>query len=421
MKNKTTYGTIVPLIGGENIGVMNAMGGQLPEWVLSYKPFTANDEHFVNYIRSKGYSGEYTYLDEEGNENYVPKKVDVVNTVCPCAGLSSLNAHSNVNAGANDWMYLTANYVLGKVKPRVFWGENAPRLFTKAGSAVADKLAEIGKEHGYSLNLYYTESRLHGLSQKRPRTFYFFTDSETAPIFPWYRKPQESIEDILSQDPIKDDPMNITANQRSPYENPWLQYQLAATKTKTIAELQQTFASTQNLIVHSDGGYNKSLLDVADWMEENGYDKTGGRARAMQVKLDQGKGYWAHGITIPRGNEIPALIGALPHALLNPYTDNWITIRDCLRIMKMPDDFNLVGENARAKVNHICQNVPASTAEDMMKNVLLYLKGNVEFAPTSLVRQNNKKQDVQTEDGNQVSNTLELDAFFHLHSGDSSV
>jgi site-specific DNA-cytosine methylase len=416
MKNKTTYGTIVPLIGGENIGVMNAMEGQLPEWVLSYKPFTANDEHFIDYIRGKGYTGEYTYLDEEGNENYVPEKVDVVNTVCPCAGLSSLNVNSGVDYAANDWMYLTANYVLGKVKPRVFWGENAPRLFTKAGSAVADKLAEIAKEHGYSLNLYYTESRLHGLSQKRPRTFYFFTDSKTAPIFPWYRKPQESIEDILKQKPIKDDPMNVTANQNSPYDNSWLQYQLAATGTKTIAELQKTFTKTENLIVHSDGGYNKGLSDVADWMEANGHDKVGARARAMQEKLDQGKGYWAHGITIPRGNEIPALIGALPHSLLNPYTDNWITIRDCLRIMKMPDDFNLVGENVRSKVNHICQNVPASTAEDMMKNVLLYLEGHTEFAPTPRVRQNNKKQDVLTEDGNEVSNTLELDAFFDLHS-----
>lgn len=416
MKNKTTYGTIVPLIGGENIGIMNAMEGQLPEWVLSYKPFTANDEHFINYIRGKGYTGEYTYLDEEGNEDYIPEKVDVVNTVCPCAGLSSLNVHNSVDSATNDWMYLTANYVLGKVKPRVFWGENAPRLFTKAGTTVADKLAEIGKEHGYSLNLYYTESRLHGLSQIRPRTFYFFTDSETAPIFPWHRKPQEGIEEILKQKPIKDDPMDITANKRSPYENSWLQYHLAATGTKTIAELQKTFTKTENLIVNAEGGYNKGLLEVADWMEANGHDKTGARARAMQAKRDQGKGYWAHGITIPRGNQIPSLIGALPTSLLNPYTDNWITIRDCLRIMKMPDDFNLVGENPASKVNHICQNVPASTAEDMMKNVLLYLEGHVEFAPTSLVRQNNKNQDVKTEDGNQVSNTLELDAFFNLHS-----
>ena len=416
MKKKTTYGTIVPLIGGENIGIMNALDGQLPEWVLSYKPFAANDEHFIDYIRGKGYTGEYTYLDEEGKENYVPEKVDVVNTVCPCAGLSSLNVNSSVDAGANDWMYLTANYVLGKVKPRVFWGENAPRLFTKAGSPVADKLAEIGKKHGYSLNLYYTESRLHGLSQKRPRTFYFFTDSKTAPIFPWHRKTQESIEDILSQDPIKDDPMNITANQNSPYDNSWLQYQLAATGTKTIDELQKTFTKTQNLIVHSDGGYDKGLTDVADWMEANGHSKVGARARAMQTKLDQGKGYWAHGITIPKGNEIPSLIGAMPSALLNPYTDNWISIRDCLRIMKMPDDFKLVGENFRSKVNHICQNVPVSTAEDMMKGVLDYLEGRTDFAPTTRIRQNNKKQDVETEDGSEISNTLELDAFFNLHS-----
>jgi hypothetical protein len=132
----------------------------------------------------------------------------------------------------------------------------------------------------------------------------------------------------------------------------------------------------------------------------------------MQAKRDQGKGYWAHGITMPRGNQIPSLIGALPTSLLNPYTDDWITIRDCLRIMKMPDDFNLAGENPASKVNHICQNVPTTTAEDMMKNVLLYLEGRTDFAPTPLVRQNNKNQSVKTDDGNHVSNTLELDTFF---------
>lgn len=416
MKNKTTYGTIVPLIGGENIGVMNTLDGQLPEWVLSYKPFAANDEHFVDYIRGKGYTGEYTHLDEPGREGYIPEKVDVVNTVCPCAGLSSLNVNNSVDAAANDWMYLTANYVLGKVKPRVFWGENAPRLFTKKGAPVAKKLEEIGKKHGYSLNLYYTESSVHGLNQGRPRTFYFFTDSETAPIFPWHSRPQESIKDVLGKERIPNDLMDVTSASNSPYDDPWLQYHLAASGTKTIAELQKTFSKTKNLIVHSEGGYGKNLLEVAEWMEANGHDKAGKRARAMQAKRDQGLNYWGHGVTIPSGNQIPSLIGALPHALLNPYTDNWVTVRDCLRIMKMPDDFNLIGENPASKINHICQNVPATTAADMMANVLVYLEGNTEFSSTSLVRQNNKKQSVQTKDGSQVSNTLNLDVFFNLQS-----
>jgi hypothetical protein len=47
-----TYGSIVPLIGGENLGIMESMGGQLPEWMLSYSDFSENDEHLVQYLRT---------------------------------------------------------------------------------------------------------------------------------------------------------------------------------------------------------------------------------------------------------------------------------------------------------------------------------------------------------------------------------
>ena len=153
-----TYATIVPLIGGENFGIMQATNNQLPEYVLSYTPFAKNDAHFISHLREKeGWKGEYIFLDVEGNENYVPsKRVNVVNTVCPCAGLSSLSVSSSPDSAMNEWMYKTAEYVLGKVQPDMFWGENAPRLFTNAGKKVADQLYKIGRDNGYTLNLYYT-------------------------------------------------------------------------------------------------------------------------------------------------------------------------------------------------------------------------------------------------------------------------
>ena len=140
--------------------------------------------------------------------------------------------------------------------------------------------------------------------------------------------------------------------------------------------------------------------------------------------------------------------------MVNPFYKNHgpVNITEILRILRL-DDFKLstdqdisdvkdlvmakkneitflnskkyenVAKNTKASycitlknLNHICQNVPVSTAEDMMKGVLDYLEGRTDFAPTTRVRQNNKKQDVETEDGSEISNTLELDAFFNLHS-----
>ena len=107
--------------------------------------------------------------------------VDVINTVCPCAGLSSLNTSASSDAAANDWMLTSANYVLGTLKPQVFWGENAPRLASKMGEPVVENLRTIGREHGYAFSLYKTKSLIHGLGQVRDRSFYFFWKGDKIP------------------------------------------------------------------------------------------------------------------------------------------------------------------------------------------------------------------------------------------------
>ena len=42
------YSSIIPLIGGESIAIMNKLNGQLPEEVLSYTGFVDNDSHYIN-------------------------------------------------------------------------------------------------------------------------------------------------------------------------------------------------------------------------------------------------------------------------------------------------------------------------------------------------------------------------------------
>lgn len=406
---KITYAPIVPLIGGEPLGVMEALDGQLPEYVLSYSPFGNNDSHYINHLREKkDWKGEYVIIDDEQFQNYVPKQVDVVMSTCPCAGLSSLSTTSSADSAVNDWMYTTAEYVLDKVKPKVFWGENAPRLFSSSGKPVADKLFEIGKKYGYSMNLYFTESRLHGLSQKRARTFYFFTKSEKSPIFKYFNVPFTPVEKVLKAKTLKSDPMNIHTNPADPIENAWVAYAIHKTGAADVKDLFNKVDSSTNLIVKADRGFGENLNEVADWMDAQDkpeFSKIANRARSMQDKLDDNKGYWAHGVTIAKG-VIPSLIGAMPHALINPITGKYLTIRDCLRIMSMPDDFNLVGDSPRSKINHICQNVPVSTARDMMFNVVDFLNGSCDFVNGSYVKQNNKKQDYEILDNERTFQSL---------------
>ena len=72
--------------------------------------------------------------------------MDYINSICPCAGLSMLNTSTNPrfsrgsDAEKNKWMFESAQYVFEKIKPKVFWGENAPGLFTTIGQGVVDGL-----------------------------------------------------------------------------------------------------------------------------------------------------------------------------------------------------------------------------------------------------------------------------------------
>lgn len=414
-KKKYTYAAMVPLIGGEPLGVMEALGGQLPEYVLSYAPFGDNDSHYINYLRTKKkWKGDYAVLDTPEFENYVPEQVDVVMSTCPCAGLSSLSVTSGSDNPANEWMYTTARYVLGTVKPKVFWGENAPRLFSSVGKGVADKLYAIGREFGYSLNLYYTESHLHGSCQKRPRTFYFFTKTDTAPLFKNWRRDFTPVEDFLARPKIENDRMGVQINKADPMDNAWVAYAVHILGAKNVQDLNSKLEVTTNLITHADRKFGQNLMEVADWMDAQGredYSHIAKRARAMQDKLDDGKGYWAHGMTFAKGI-IPSLISALPISLINPLTGTFLTLRDCLRIMGMPDDFELVHENPTTKFNHICQNVPVGTARDMMDGIVEYLEGKTDFSSSSYIKQSNKN--LRHESVLPTDNTAELSVFFDM-------
>ena len=71
---------------------------------------------------------------------------------------------------------------------QVLWGENAPGLFTQIGEGVVNKLKQIGRTFGYSFSLIKTSTELHGIPQRRIRTFYFFWQSPTVPMLQYQKR-----------------------------------------------------------------------------------------------------------------------------------------------------------------------------------------------------------------------------------------
>ena len=374
-----SHASIVPLIGGESIGATRAHG-QEPDYFLSYKAFESNDSHIRNYYKNVPY-----YVLDEGGK--APHKVDVIHTVCPCAGLSTLSAGFGDDNENNKWMIKTANLVLGDLQPRVFWGENAPGFAGKIGNTVRNQLKQIGKDNGYTMSVYRTKSLLHGLPQVRERSFYFFWKDTKVPLMNWYERPYTPIEDLIKN--VNSNFQTEPINNKKPTDNPYYKYLLEELKGgmthKEFAEHVDP-ESVRNSTVLTHIEREKNYMEVAEWMEAKGYEREVEKCKYRYEKLKNGGQIMRRTTIVPR-NYIGAFVGHYPNSLAHPVEDRYINYREAMTIMGLPEDFELL--NPKKNTNHICQNVPVQTATDMATEVVAYLNGERTMVDTDYILQYN--------------------------------
>jgi site-specific DNA-cytosine methylase len=390
------YASIIPLIGGETIA-MEKVFGKRPEYILSYSGFGANDSQLLNYYN---HEVPYHVLDEGASHG---GQVDIVNSVCPCAGLSTLSPTASSDNHNNDWMIESSRYVLREVKPKVLWGENSPHLAGKMGIPVVAKLRKIAEEFGYTFSLYRTKSMLHGIGQVRQRSFYFFWKDECVPLFRYYNEPMEHASDIILNAKVsEDDPMNAVISNKVPTDDPMYQHILEVifegklSHKEFVAQLEKT-ASTNDIVEDTYGFENsyKVLAEWADTKEGEKYERFAASCRRKYDKLTKvGGGIMRRGLVFPK-QRIGAFVGHLPTSLCHPIEDRFITFREALALMKMPDDFQLQGGKKNA--NMICQNVPVCTAAHMAENIKDYLEGRLDTLPVPFIKQDNTKQSYEVE------------------------
>lgn len=378
-----THATIIPLIGGEAIASTNVFGSR-PDYIMTYDAFKDNEKHLLNY-----WNHEVPYYVLDKGDRH-PHTVDVVSSVCPCAGLSLFSTGYGDHNPNNQWMIKSAEYVLGEVKPRVFWGENAPGLAGKIGDTVRKQLIEIGLKHGYSMTLYRTKSLLHGVPQVRERTFYFFWQGKQVPMLNYYFRPYTRIEDIILG--VKSNSQMEPINNKKPTDDPYYRYLLEVIHggithrqhfdILDTDKIATRYLDAKSMIEHHGHTYQQ----VGEWMAKNGYPKEVEKCNRMFHKLAAGGNIMRRGTIVPK-DHIGAFVGHYPMMLTHPHEDRYITYREALTIMGMPADYELL--NPSKSYNHICQNVPMQTAMDMATEVKEYLEGKRNMVDTRLMFQYN--------------------------------
>lgn len=371
------HAAIVPLIGGLPLGQEKAFGSR-PDYLLSYSPFSSNDSHLVNYYKDV----PYILLDQGGRH---PHYVDVVGATCPCAGLSSLSTSANSDAAVNDWMTTTAKYVLEEMKPKVFWGENAPRFAGEMGKPIVEKLRAIASAQGYTMSIYRTKSLLHGLSQVRERSFYFFWKGKQVPLLNYFDRPNKRIEDAIREVPKDLTQQDVTNKKIPSKDDPYYRYVLehlegGITHQEFVKKLTKSCDAMDWIESKTD------YWEVKKWMEANDYPKVAKKCEAIATKLAAGGNIMRRSSVIP-ANYIGAFVGHLPTNLTHPDEDRYITYREAMSLMGLPYDFEML--NPSRNLNHVCQNVPVTTASDMANEIKAVLSGERDWLNGELLYQYN--------------------------------
>lgn len=378
------HASIVPLIGGETIGSELAFG-EKPTYMMSYEAFAANDAHARHY-----YSGVPYYVLDKG-ENPT-ESVDVISSVCPCAGLSQLSHGFGDHNPNNEWMSITAEHVLGKIKPKVFWGENAPGFAGKIGENVRNHLRKIGKENGYTMSVYRTKSLLHGGPQIRERSFYFFWRGDKTPLLNFYNREHIKIEDVIKgvRSNFQTEPINKkTPSKDDLYYKYILEHIHGGISHRDFVDIVEPQKVRNSDVFSYIERMGYDYLQVAEWMEQHGYDKEVEKCNYRHNKLKAGGNIMRRGTIIPK-DHIGAFVGHYPTMLTHPVEDRYINYREAMAIMGLPEDFELL--NPKKSANHICQNVPVQTARDMATEVKKYLENDLPLVDTDYVIQYNHSQ-----------------------------
>ena len=302
-ERRMKWGTIIPLIGGSAIGCYKATG-TMPFFHLTYSEFAGNESHFKRYWPHI----PFINLDKKDHLKYDLTGLDFINSVCPCAGLSMLNSSQSshkgrgADASQNKWMIESAEFVLGKIKPKVYWGENAPGLFTKTGEQMLKKMREIGQTHGYTFSVVKTNTELHGIPQRRIRSFYFYWNTPTVPILNYKERPKPNLVTYLKEIPptatLQD--MFMTEGKASIRFRP---YQFVLER-EGLTHME--FSAKYGKGTISQYLHGRQLIDECiDWLKvhyptESFYCKNinkPGRTfimylEHMKMKLSKGLGYW---------------------------------------------------------------------------------------------------------------------------------
>ena len=242
------------------------------------------------------------------------------------------------------------------------------------------------------------------MSQVRERSFYFFWKGSQVPLLNYFDRPNKRIEDAIREVPKNLTQHEVTNKKIPSKDDPYYRYVLEELEGGiTHQEFVKRLTKSCDAMDWIESKTN--YLEVKKWMEAHDYPKVAAKCQAIAEKLADGGNIMRRSSVIP-ANYIGAFVGHLPTNLTHPDEDRYITYREGMSLMGLPYDFELL--NPSRNLNHICQNVPVTTATDMANEIKAVLNGERDWLNGQLVYQYNGNKTHQIRDTEPVQSLAEF-------------
>lgn len=370
-----THGHIIPLVGGSVVGTSIALQSD-PEWIASWSSvFGANDQYCLQYMDKVPF---YNFDEKQYPTDYV----DIVTSLPPCAGLSMANTTSGdkannprgCSAPSNQHMYNAAEFAMQKIEPKAIMVENAPGLYSKMGEEFAERINSLAQDNGYTMSLVKTTSINHGVPQERTRSFFFLWKGNKIPVLAPVKKDFLPFHKFLGEGRFAT-AESVSNNKHLPSADPLWQFIeskfVGSTKQDILAHVASKRMTSVWNVIYDSGWLEEAARVVKD-------EKANRWLNFTLEKKKAGKNIMDGSMKLAWYRTQSLMWKTLPH-LMHPHDDRWLTVSEGLALMGFPDDYARKVQIPTKHSNVICQNVPACTAGDWVREIAEALDGNREW------------------------------------------
>lgn len=356
---------IIPLAGGQVIGTEMALKTK-PEYLASWEVFAGNDQWCRKYYPNV----PFHIIDSPDFKFSKLPKVDLLTCTPPCSGLSNATTGTRgCQAPQNEHMINVAEFGM-QAGTKVILIENAPMLYSIGGYEFFVRFVPLARKYGYTMQLFKTSTILHGLPQNRVRSFVILWKGKKQPILNYIEEPYV--------------PLTKWKNEGKNFVYPG-----KGSDDELVGLLYNIFGSRAELYKHIDRprtafGLAMELGLLHYNFKEPRYKKLFDRAKHKAV-LD---------VTPVFVKDFTnALMWKVTTYMLSPRLDRFISIRELMSMMGLPEDYE---EVPRRGMNIIFQNVPTCTTKTIVEEIQQVLDGKRKWKTLPFSRVNNIKKEIES-------------------------